>query len=173
MDLPKAYIGNYEVNDYVSEYWKNQKELLNFENIEVKIDLSPEVSRDLTPSERPYLTQIFGNLRSNAVKAIWNVEQEEEYYENREKFSDIKGEIIVKTRKLNDKIEISVSDNGHGIPKEHIDDVLKGLWSKRTKPVRRKIRGMHLIHDALDKLDGSIKLESEYGKVTTVYIYLP
>ena len=77
------------------------------------------------------------------------------------------------TRKGDDGVEISISDNGHGIPNEHIDDVLKGRWSKRTKSVDREIRGMHLIHQAIEKLGGSVKLESEYGRGTTVYIYLP
>lgn len=163
----------YDLNDFISEYWSKSNEGLNFENIELEVELSSEVSSSLTISEKLYLSRIFGNLRSNALKAIWNVEQEEEYFENKEKFLDIKGKITVRTRKVNDVIELSISDNGHGIPKEHIDDVLKGTWSKRNKPVSRKIRGMHLIHDALNRLGGSIKLESEYGKGTTFYIYLP
>ena len=161
------------LNDFVSDYWNRQKEKLGAGNIELKLDLSPEVSWHLSSEEAHYLTQLFGNLRSNAVKAIWDVEQEEEYYENAEKFMNVKGEIVVTTRKVNDRVEISVSDSGHGIPNGHIDDALKGLWSKRTKPVDREIRGMHLIHQAIDKLGGSVNLESEYGKGTTVYIHLP
>ncbi len=163
----------HNLNDFVSDYWNRHRITLGDGNIELKLDLSPEVSWHLSSEEATYLTQLFGNLRSNAVKAIWDVEQEEEYYESAEKFIRAKGEIVVATRKGNDGVEISVSDNGHGIPDGRIDDVLKGLWSKRTKPVDREIRGMHLIHQAVDRLGGSVNLESEYGKGTTVYIYLP
>ena len=161
-----------DLNGVISEYWSKSNERLNFENIELEVELSSDISRYLTTSEKFSLTQIFGNLRSNALKAIWGVEQEEEYHENKEEFSDIKGRITVRTRRVDNVIEISISDSGHGIPKEHIDDVLKGIWSKRTKPINRKIRGMHLVRDALDRLGGSVKLESESGKGTTFYLYL-
>lgn len=171
--MSKLNDGKHDLNDFVSDYWNRHRTSLEDGNIELNLDLSPRVSRDLSSQEAPYLTQIFGNVRSNAVKAIWNVEQEEEYYEGAGKFRNVIGEILVMTRKGDDGVEISISDNGHGIPNEHIDDVLKGRWSKRTKSVDREIRGMHLIHQAIEKLGGSVKLESEYGKGTTVYIYLP
>lgn len=161
------------LNSFVLEHWRKWNECLCPENIAIDVKTSTEVTRRLTDEEKHFLTQIFGNVRSNSIKAIWGVEQEEEYYENRERFPDINGKIIVSTRKIDGETEISISDNGHGIPAERIDDVLKGVWSKRIRPVRRKTRGIHLIHDALSRLNGSMKLESEYGKGTTVYIYLP
>ena len=43
--ISEALEDKYYLNDFVSEYWNKQKELLSRENIEVKLDLSPEVSR--------------------------------------------------------------------------------------------------------------------------------
>lgn len=162
-------IDYYDLNRFIWDYWN----AFNYENVQIKVRLSDAVSKRLTMLQTRYLRRIFGNLRSNALKAIWCVDQEEEYYDNKGQFSNIAGRITVTTRRVGNLIEIAVSDNGHGIPEEHIEDVLKGTWSKRTRPVNRTVRGIHLIHDALSKLGGLIKLESEYGKGTTFYLYLP
>ena len=82
--MSKLNDGKHDLNDFVSDYWNRHRTSLEDGNIELNLDLSPRVSRDLSSQEAPYLTQIFGNVRSNAVKAIWNVEQEEEYYEGAE-----------------------------------------------------------------------------------------
>lgn len=158
----------YDLSTCISDYWN----AFDYDNIEIEVEISDEVSRTLTKEERDDLTQIFANLRSNAIKAIWGVEQEEEYTEHPEDHPDVAGKIMVTARRVDDLIEISIVDNGHGIQAGHIEQVLAGTWSKRLKPVKRTVRGMHLIHRALDRLGGSIQLESEYGSGTTFYVYL-
>ncbi|HEQ70899.1 MAG TPA: PAS domain S-box protein, partial [Spirochaetia bacterium] len=80
------------------------------------------------------------------------------------------GRIRVAGRKMNGAIEIRISDNGEGIPREHIDHVFKPFFTLKSKgtglglAVCREMIGLH---------DGTISLSSLPGKGTTVILTLP
>ena len=79
----------------------------------------------------------------------------------------------VTTRRLNDKIEIRVEDNGNGIPQNIIDKIFQPFFT--TKPTGQGTGlGLSLAYDIITKEHGgSIKVESKEGERTIFIIQLP
>ncbi len=67
-------------------------------------------------------------------------------------------------------IEVTVSDQGVGIPPEHIDRIFEPYFTTKTKGSGL---GLATVYSIIKNHDGHITVESEVGKGTTFYIYLP
>jgi len=90
--------------------------------------------------------------------------------------------LSIHTEKKNDWIFIEISDNGCGIPEEHLDKVfdvsftMKGSMD-RTGAYRRDIKGsgygLANVKRAIDKHGGAISLQSRAGQGATFTIGLP
>ncbi|GAB4296236.1 MAG: hypothetical protein Kow0098_19240 [Ignavibacteriaceae bacterium] len=68
-------------------------------------------------------------------------------------------------------IEIKVSDNGSGIPKEDLDRIFEPFYS--TKGQKGTGLGLAVIWGIIDNHNGTINVESEVGKGTTFTIRIP
>jgi two-component system NtrC family sensor kinase len=80
--------------------------------------------------------------------------------------------VSVNTKKSNGKIEISVTDNGNGIPQKVIDKIFQPFFT--TKPTGEGTGlGLSLSYDIVKTHDGSIKAESSEGVGTTFIIQIP
>jgi signal transduction histidine kinase len=79
----------------------------------------------------------------------------------------------VKTRLINDKVEITVSDNGNGIPQNIIDKIFQPFFT--TKPTGEGTGlGLSLAYDIITKEhNGTIKVESKKGEGSIFIIQLP
>ncbi|MCX8030817.1 MAG: response regulator [Thermodesulfovibrionales bacterium] len=101
------------------------------------------------------LNQVFMNLLMNAVQALKE-----------------KGEIRIKTWSESDKIYVSISDTGIGIPKEHIDKIFNPFFT--TKPVGEGTGlGLSIAYDIVRKHDGNITVKSELGVGSTFTVSIP
>jgi PAS domain S-box-containing protein len=67
-------------------------------------------------------------------------------------------------------VEISIQDNGTGIPEEHIQRVFDPYFS--AKKGGRGL-GLAIVHSVIHKHGGQVKLDSEIGMGTLVTIFLP
>lgn len=68
--------------------------------------------------------------------------------------------ISIQTKKLNDKIEIKVTDNGNGIPQNIIDKIFQPFFT--TKPTGEGTGlGLSLSYDIVKAHDGEIKVENK------------
>jgi signal transduction histidine kinase len=92
------------------------------------------------------------------------------------KFTNINGEIIISASERNNEIEMSVSDNGMGIPPE----VLKNLFnldsshkSKGTNAETGTGLGLILCKDFIERNRGTLTVESTLGKGSTFRITFP
>ena len=72
---------------------------------------------------------------------------------------------------VRDYIEIKVSDNGCGIPKDDVYRIFEPFYT--TKGQKGTGLGLAVIWGIVDNHDGNIKVESEIGKGTTFTLYLP
>ncbi len=106
------------------------------------------------PADSAQIQQVIMNLLVNSIQAI---------AEN--------GEITVETAARNDHIEISISDNGYGIPQENIDKIFDPFFT--TKGHKGTGLGLSVCYGIIKRHNGSIDVKSEVGKGTIVTIRLP
>ena len=129
-----------------------------FENKEISMEI---------PDDLPYLLadermvqQILTNLLSNAVK-----------------FTLPKGEILVSAGLMIDGgLSLSVMDNGIGIAKDKIDDVMKPFHQVETSYAKSEVGtglGLSLVKAFIEKHEGEINIESDLGHNTTVTAFFP
>ncbi len=80
--------------------------------------------------------------------------------------------VRVSTRKISDKVEISVKDNGSGIPESFREKVFQPFFT--TKPTGKGTGlGLSLSYDIVKTNGGEIKFNSIENEGTTFTIILP
>ena len=101
------------------------------------------------------LNQVFMNLLVNAAQAI-----------------EKKGEIAIKTRRVDNHVEITISDTGCGIPRENLKKIFDPFFT--TKDVGKGTGlGMNIAYHIIQKHNGALEVESQVGRGTTFCIRLP
>ena len=76
------------------------------------------------------------------------------------------------TKKSENQVYITVSDNGSGIPKKVIDKIFQPFFT--TKPTGQGTGlGLSLSYDIIRSHGGEIKVETREGEGTTFIIQLP
>jgi PAS domain S-box-containing protein len=125
----------------------------------VKIDLAFAEEPISVNSNPKLLEQVFVNLVANAIHAL------------AEKGGD-NGRITIRTLKKDSEIEISVEDNGTGIPKKDQEKVFDLFYT--TKPPGKGTGlGLPICRNIIRQLGGEILLESEAGVGTTFTVRIP
>ncbi|MCK4486197.1 MAG: PAS domain S-box protein [Desulfobacterales bacterium] len=110
-------------------------------------------------SDPRLLEQVFVNFITNAIHAVLEKAEDEKRIE-------------IQTLKTNSEIEISVKDNGVGIPEEHQVKIFDLFYS--TKPPGKGTGlGLSICQNIVRKLEGDITLESKVGVGTTFTIRIP
>ena len=80
--------------------------------------------------------------------------------------------VSVSTKKIADKVEISVKDNGSGIPKYALDKIFQPFFT--TKPTGKGTGlGLSMSYDIVKAHGGEIKAETIEGQETAFVIILP
>ncbi|MGD9366641.1 MAG: response regulator [Desulfobacteraceae bacterium] len=101
------------------------------------------------------LNQVFMNILVNAAQAI-----------------EEKGDIYITTRAVDQKVVVTISDTGCGIPEEHLTKIFDPFFT--TKEVGRGTGlGMNIAYNIVQKHNGTLKVDSEIGKGTTFTLTLP
>ncbi len=124
---------------------------------EVLIDLPDELSLDSYPG--PF-GQVLTNLVQNA--AVHGFEEQQA------------GRIEIRLQDATaERVLISVSDNGRGIPAEHLDQVFKPFFTTRFGKGGSGL-GLHLVYNMVrNVLGGEISLQSTLGQGTRFVLSLP
>jgi PAS domain S-box-containing protein len=100
--------------------------------------------------------QVIGNLLANAIK-----------------FTDRGGHITVRGRATAPYVEISVSDNGPGIPLDEQSRVFDRFWQSSRTTGRGTGLGLAIARGIIEAHGGRIWLESEPGRGSTFSFTLP
>jgi signal transduction histidine kinase len=80
--------------------------------------------------------------------------------------------LLLPTREIDDKILISVRDNGDGIPQNIIDKIFQPFFT--TKPTGQGTGlGLSLAYDIAKAHGGEIKVESKENEFTRFIFQLP
>ena len=80
--------------------------------------------------------------------------------------------VSIQTKKINNKVEIRVTDNGNGIPQKVLDKIFQPFFT--TKPTGQGTGlGLSLSYDIIKTHGGEIKVDSVPGEGTIFIIMLP
>ncbi|HYF67071.1 MAG TPA: PAS domain S-box protein [Ohtaekwangia sp.] len=124
---------------------------------QLKTEIHTSVPKVICKSDKLRLKIIFSNIISNAYK-----------YLNQEVDSYLKIEIVC----TKDHTRLIFEDNGIGIKTEYVDKIFN-MFYRATDRSQGSGLGMYIVKQAVERLNGTIKLKSEYGKGTTLDIMLP
>jgi len=156
-----------DINMLVDEYLR-----LAYHGIRAKDkSFSAKFETELDPSLplvhvlRQDMGRVLLNLVNNAFYAINERKKKEE--------KDYQPIVIVRTKKLADKIRVSVSDNGMGMPASVVEKVFQPFFT--TKPTGAGTGlGLSLSYDIITKgHGGEIKVETKEGEGTSFVIFIP
>lgn len=104
---------------------------------------------------KAFLDSIFLNLISNAIKY---------------RRPGVDPEILLKTSKVNNTVQLEVSDNGLGFDIEKYGSKIFGFNQKFHSNEDSKGIGLYLVHNHVTTLGGTIRVDSTLGKGTTFTI---
>ena len=116
------------------------------------------------------------NLFNNAFYTVNEKSKNPEDFENplglQTTQSQYAPTVTIVTKKINDKIEIRVRDNGVGIPQKVVDKIFQPFFT--TKPTGQGTGlGLSLSYDIIKAHRGEIKVETKEGKGAEFILYLP
>jgi signal transduction histidine kinase len=124
-------------------------------NVRVEKQIDPELRLHGFPGQ---IDQVFMNLISNAAQALGA--------------RDSGGTIRVAAHRKGDEVEITVADDGPGIPPDVIPKIFDPFFT--TKDVGEGSGlGLSIVHGIVDRHGGRITVESQVGTGTTFRILLP
>ena len=140
----------------LSQLIRDKVELLDGIAKNNNLNIHHQVMDDLYIKADPdAITRIIDNVFFNAVK-----------------FNQRGGEIEIILKKQNEKIVFIVSNTGYGIEGEELGRVFEP-YSQMTKTQKGNQGigiGLYLVKKIVENLNGSIKIESEINKKTSIYI---
>ena len=111
------------------------------------------------------------NLINNAFYAV-NEKQKAESLKHEAESKMYEPTVSVSTKKLADKILVSVKDNGNGIPQKVVDKIFQPFFT--TKPTGQGTGlGLSLSYDIVKAHGGELKVETKEGEGSEFIIQLP
>lgn len=151
-----------DINEAIRSIFKIVCKQLNLQNIEVNLDLDDSIPPILAHKNR--LQQVIFNLVTNARDAI-----------NQKHDGGVvsaSGKIRISSFWHEDRVAISVSDTGIGIPESQKDKVFEAFFT--TKEIGEGMGlGLSISHEIIKGYDGDIQLESEKGEGSIFRISFP
>ena len=111
--------------------------------------------------------RVLFNILSNAFYAVYQKGSSEIKTE-----SDYQAKVILKTRKIQDGIEISIADNGTGIPQDVLEKIFQPFFTTKPAGVGTGL-GLSLSNDIIKAHGGKISVETEENKGSRFVITFP
>ncbi len=156
-----------DINDLLEQYVNLAYHGLRAQNKEFNITIDKDYDESLekinvVPQD---ISRVFLNIINNACYAA--------YDRKKKSGDDFSPTLKVSTKNLKDEVEIRISDNGNGIPKDFLDKIFQPFFT--TKPTGEGTGlGLSLSYDIVTKVHGGeLKVESEEGKYTEFVIVIP
>ena len=135
-------------------------------NADIKTNFDDTIGKiNIVPQD---IGRVLLNVFNNAFYAVSERQKTESLKQN-EQYTPL---VSVQTKKSDDKIEIKVTDNGNGIPKNVVDKVFQPFFT--TKPTGEGTGlGLSLAYDIIKAHGGVIKVESKEDEGSELIISLP
>lgn len=82
--------------------------------------------------------------------------------------------IEIALSKINSTMEITIADNGIGIEKEDLKHIFERLYKcDKGRSEKGSGLGLSIVHQLVEKMDGTITAESTQGRGTTFLLFFP
>jgi len=133
-------------------------------NSEIKTKFDDSIEKiNVVPQE---IGRVFLNLLNNAFYAV------NEKTKAAGTGDEYKPAVTISTKKVGDKMLISVADNGNGIPQKNLDKIFQPFFT--TKPTGQGTGlGLSIAYDIVKAHGGEIKVETKEGEGSEFIIRLP
>jgi PAS domain S-box-containing protein len=159
----------------ILEYSRNSRLDIEYENFNVvemvkqsyndlqfsaegKLELLLDVQTEpIIYSDKSRIGVLLKNVIGNAIK-----------YRNKEIDSFVKFTL----KREDDSIVMSVTDNGEGIDAQHLDKIFTMFYRGTTSSIGTGL-GLYICQEIANKLNGSLRVESQLGTGTTMTITIP
>jgi two-component system NtrC family sensor kinase len=122
-------------------------------DIQIELDLADDLP--IIASDQSQLQQVFLNLLNNAIDAIGK-----------------DGLISCATRRLDKEIRVTITDNGPGIPPEHLARVFDPFFTTK-EPGRGTGLGLAISFQIIEKMGGRLLLENVTPRGSRATVILP
>jgi two-component system, NtrC family, sensor kinase len=116
---------------------------------------------DIFPQE---IGRVIFNLLNNAFYAVSE--------KQKQNISGYEPTVILTTAKHNGKVEITVKDNGNGMPQKILDKIFQPFFTTRPTGQGTGL-GLSLAYDVVKAHGGEIKVESKEGEGSEFIVQLP
>lgn len=121
------------------------------------------IGRNITPAfyvnvDNSHLREVMDNLVENAVKYT------------------LQGQATVDVTGDDEKVKVSISDTGIGIPREDVNHLFQKFYrvdNSETREIGGTGLGLYLCRKLVESMNGHIWVESEYKKGSTFFVELP
>lgn len=143
------------IRSLVQEVVESLKYTNGAERIRIDLEMDPDLTFITDPGR---LKVVLNNLIANAIK-YHDLTKEDPY-------------IRLKAFANGKSNEISVSDNGQGIPREHMNHIFN-MFYRASENSEGSGLGLYIVKETLTKLSGTIHVESEYQKGSVFRVELP
>jgi signal transduction histidine kinase len=131
-------------------------------NAEIKTDFDNSIAKiNVSPQD---MGRVILNLINNGFYAVSEKKKQEG--------ENFKPTVLISTKKIGNKVFISVEDSGNGIPKNIVDKIFQPFFT--TKPTGQGTGlGLSLAYDIIKAHGGEIKVETIEGEGSEFIIQLP
>jgi two-component system, NtrC family, sensor kinase len=143
-----------DINDAVKEVIGFLEKEMLYRNIKLVLNLRENLPKVVT--DKGQVQQVFLNIINNAVDAVEEGGQIEVS-------SDIKDQ---------DTVRVLMRDNGVGIPKDKLKHIFEPFYTTKEKGKGTGL-GLSISYGIMQKLGGTIHVESEVYKGTTFIVEIP
>ena len=141
------------VKRLVNEILDSLKHISNFDRINLQVSIDPAI--EIT-ADKVLMLSVFQNLIHNAIN-----------YSNQQN-----PRILIQVEESEDGIELEIADNGKGID-ELIRNKVFDMFYRGHPDSNGSGLGLFIVKNALEKMKGQIRFESETGKGTVFYVSIP
>jgi two-component system NtrC family sensor kinase len=145
-----------DVNDILQSSLELRAYELKTSNIEVVTNLAPNLPEIMVDFHQ--IQEVFLNIILNAEQVMTEAHGG--------------GRLSIKTRQIEDCIRVSFTDDGLGIPAEHLDKLFDPFFTTRWEKGGTGL-GLSACHSIVTEHGGRINAKSQPGKGTTFVVGLP
>lgn len=152
-DEYSGYISTIEVNSLVKDTLKLVNHLRNESKFEIRTDLKATSVVEINPQE---LQQVLVNLLVNAIHVL----------------PETDGLIVIKSRNWKNKgVVLSITDNGKGIEKSHLQQIFNPFFSTKREGEGTGL-GLSISYGLVRRYGGNLTAESEMEKGSEFSVWL-